>query len=571
MIKKLSLVFIVFITIFSSCKEKIPVVNDITVTDPITSSTTWDSTKVYIIEGTVYVKENQVLTIKPGTVIKFKEGAEFDVGNGDFGTIKAIGTAKDPIIFTSAATVKKAGDWDGIWLYDGANNCEFEYCTFEYGGGYSEDQGVMNLRQTNASFKHCTFNHSAGYGIEARGCGFDAFENNTITNCANNEIKIDANQVHTIGTNNVFDGKGITVKGVSIDKAGTYTWLNQTVPYIVTSDFNVGATGGATLEISAGTTVKFAAGVEVDCGVSDNNYGTIKALGTKDLPIIFTSSAISPSAGDWDGFWLYENSVNCAFEFCTFNYGGGYSDEQGVMNLRQAGASFKNCTFSNSGGYGIEVSNAGFDAFENNTINSCLNYEIKIDANYAHTIGTGNTYDGKAIYIKGVNIENDGNYTWKKQSVPYFIYSDFSVGSAGGATLTIEAGTTLEFGTDAEINFGYSANHFGALVAQGTSSNPITFTSASPSPSNGDWDGLWFYENTMNTTVLDNCIISYGGSSDYSGNISLKSGATTKISVSNSTLSYSKGYGVYKSSASDANPTLTNITYTGNTKGDTNF
>lgn len=357
--KKLSLFLITLVVVFSSCEDKV-IVTDVTVNEPITTSTTWDSTKTYIVDGTVYVTDNQVLTILPGTKIKFTKGSEFDIGNGDYGTIIAVGTAKDPIIFTSDATVKNAGDWNGFWLYDGANACVFEYCTFEYGGGYSEDQGVMNLRSTEASFTNCTFTHSGGYGIELRGCGFTAFENNTITNCANYEMKIDADQVHTIGAVNTYDNGAISVAGADLDKTGTFIWKNIGIPYIVTGNINVGSTQGTTLSFEPGTVVKFGSGVELDFGYSDD-FGSIKAVGTEALPITFTSAAAYPTKGDWDGFWFYGNTMpGTIFDNCEISYGGGYSEDSGNINIKSETSpkiTVSNSTISYSSSYGIYKGN----------------------------------------------------------------------------------------------------------------------------------------------------------------------------------------------------------------------
>jgi len=65
---------------------------------------TWSSDTVWILDGLVFVNEEQTLTIEPGTVVKAKEGGGRDasglvVARG--GTIDADGTAERPIIFTS--------------------------------------------------------------------------------------------------------------------------------------------------------------------------------------------------------------------------------------------------------------------------------------------------------------------------------------------------------------------------------------------------------------------------------------------------------------------------------------
>ena len=82
----------------------------------ITSSETWTSNNIYILNGWVYVKAGATLTIQPGTIIK-----------GDFATqgaliierdakIIADGTAEMPIVFTSQKSpgLRNYGDWGGL-------------------------------------------------------------------------------------------------------------------------------------------------------------------------------------------------------------------------------------------------------------------------------------------------------------------------------------------------------------------------------------------------------------------------------------------------------------------------
>ncbi|PID65006.1 MAG: hypothetical protein CR962_00390, partial [Gammaproteobacteria bacterium] len=52
----------------------------------------------------------------------------------------------------------------------------------------------------------------------------------------------------------------------------------------------------------------------------------------------------------------------------------------------------------------------------------------------------------------------------------------------------------------------------GALSAQGTASQPITFTSAQDTPSSGDWRGIKFYETTnADLSPMAHCIVEYAG------------------------------------------------------------
>ena len=68
----------------------------------------------YILQGNVYITNNAVLTIEPGTTIigDYATNAALIITKG--ATIIADGLETDPIVFTSNKGLKKAGDWGGI-------------------------------------------------------------------------------------------------------------------------------------------------------------------------------------------------------------------------------------------------------------------------------------------------------------------------------------------------------------------------------------------------------------------------------------------------------------------------
>ena len=70
----------------------------------------------YLLLGNVFVTDSTTLTIEPGTVIlgDFKTNGTLTVSKG--ATIIADGLETDPIIFTSNRSVKKPGDWGGIFI-----------------------------------------------------------------------------------------------------------------------------------------------------------------------------------------------------------------------------------------------------------------------------------------------------------------------------------------------------------------------------------------------------------------------------------------------------------------------
>lgn len=100
----------------------------VTISGNITTNTTWSSSKVYRLVGTVYVKNNATLKIGAGTVITgvIADGstpsASLVITRG--AKIYANGTKTSPIVFTSnkAAGSRAAGDWGGIIILGKATN-----------------------------------------------------------------------------------------------------------------------------------------------------------------------------------------------------------------------------------------------------------------------------------------------------------------------------------------------------------------------------------------------------------------------------------------------------------------
>jgi hypothetical protein len=77
---------------------------------------TFDDTKKYLLKGFVYVEDGGVLNVDAGTVITGDKASKGTLIVKRGGKINAIGTAADPIVFTSAEDIgsRNPGDWGGI-------------------------------------------------------------------------------------------------------------------------------------------------------------------------------------------------------------------------------------------------------------------------------------------------------------------------------------------------------------------------------------------------------------------------------------------------------------------------
>lgn len=108
-------------------------------------------------------------------------------------------------------------------------------------------------------------------------------------------------------------------------------------------------------------------------------------------------------------------------------------------------------------------------------------------------------------------------------------------------TLTIGAGTKIQFGKDARFDIE------GKVVAQGTADAPITLTSSDATPNPGDWGGIVFDDKTHTGNVLDHVVVSYAGASNGYGEAAIHlygDVGPDRVAITNSEISHSNGAGV---------------------------
>ncbi|MCA1760051.1 MAG: hypothetical protein LC658_09800 [Bacteroidales bacterium] len=156
---------------------------------------TWTKDNEYVLEGLVFVNDGQILTIKPGTVLRFRSGqaenaSALIVARG--GKIIAEGTKAEPIIFTSeqddlqgSVAKEERGLWGGliilgnapINLREGESRIEgipfFEPRGIFGGGDEDDDSGVLRY----VSIRHGGTN--IGEGNEINGLTLGGVGNKT--------------------------------------------------------------------------------------------------------------------------------------------------------------------------------------------------------------------------------------------------------------------------------------------------------------------------------------------------------------------------------------------------------
>lgn len=531
------------------------VVSDLPVVTHILGTTqdeVWYEDAVHIVYGEFDI-ENATVTIMPGAIVKFDSWTS-SLRVAKNATLNAVGTAEKPILFTANANTPAKGHWEGFRFEDGAsNNSILKYCQFEYGGN-DADAGMLYISGCEVTVEDSEFTRSSSYAIHVDRDGkFKSFTSNVISDCDKEAMFMQPDNVHTIGLDNIFNSdRGIFIGHTPLTEPDV-TWMKQTCPY-VTDGFEIGSAAGSTLTLTPGMTIRLNDAPIVIGGASGT--GKLLAEGSVNEPIRFVSETAG-SAGPRIQF-LGGTLPGTKLSHCHFEQGGTASnlyDGMGVIDLQDAHVSIENVVVKNARCAFTLNANSYFDAFANNTIESTVNYGVVLNANWAHTIGTGNQFKGPNGIIVTGGSQNPLIHpavTWLRQSSPYIIRDDVYVGSAEGSVLTIEPGSTLAF-QGSSLYVGYNSAK-GGLFADGAGDS-IVFTSARPDKAKGDWKSVWFAEGTLSGSVVNKCILEYSGGHAYG--VIHASHMDVPV-ITNNTIRHTSQYGI---SAEGSTPTVSGNVY----------
>lgn len=328
------------------------------------------------------------------------------------------------------------------------------------------------------------------------------------------------------------------------------TWENW-VPdptcfdYIVQDALSINDTE---LIIEPGAVIGFEAGL----GLRVRSAAGLNAVGTAEEPILLTGT--TKTRGFWKGVSLENLSrTDIVIAHTTIEYTGGASisgtQDASLMTTEEVTVRIENSTFRQSSGYGLSLSQhttitgAGGNTMTENALGSAFAFGAAVK----HLTQGGSTLTGNdvdVVMVHPTTIDDDAVWaTGTYRILPGNGAQAFTVTDPG--SLTLGAGVQLHF----EENQALLVRSGAGFSAVGTAQEPILITGTEAVP--GHWQGLWFFgtDNPMNR--LDHVIIEYAGDNRNGfdvndANLLLRpdGGVNTMVTVSNTTLRGSAGYGL---------------------------
>ncbi len=341
--------------------------------------------------------------------------------------------------------------------------------------------------------------------------------------------------------------------------------------YIVTNSISL---NNARLEIEPGTEIRFDQGTRLVI----SSGGIIVADGTEEEPILFTGT--NESRGWWHGL-VFQGATHPhnLLDHVIIEYGGGeafHSSTQPAnltiarsVSTNAASVTVTNSILRHSAGFGLflhangSMPDSGDNVFTENTLGPAT-----VDASSLHYLDSGSDYTGNdtgsdAVQVIGNSISQ--NFSWQALNVPYFVRGDISITNS---EFSIAPGATFLF--DAEMEFLIGSGT--VITMSGTEDDPITFSASQETP--GWWDGMVIIGTTHPNNIMEHVVIEYAGrsafhSSTEPANLTIARSVSSniaRVSLKNSTMRHSAGYGLFLHSNGNMEGSEYN-TYTDNEEG----
>ena len=296
----------------------------------------------YALNSDVYIAEGATLTIAPGVVIKRHELWE-NANLVVHGTLVAQGTTESPIVFTDIKDDTYGGDTNtdgnaslpqtnygaGMQLYaTSGNSSTLSHCYFRYGGS-------LLCLDSDPTITNCHFFKNETSLIVTQN-GMPTVENNVFEQDVSVPISLSYATNCDLTNNSLVDNAIQAIRLWGIDnptEPTTYSLFKrkvgeiENVPYLVTNDLDIPT--NVWLTLTPGLIIKHS-----NVSSRMNVSGTLRAEGTADEPIVFTSlrddqyggdtnndgDATCPGLNDWGSLYKHDVESNANLNHCIIRF-----------------------------------------------------------------------------------------------------------------------------------------------------------------------------------------------------------------------------------------------------------
>jgi hypothetical protein len=508
---------------------------------------TWANYGVpFYLSGGILVRGGSTMTVAPGTEMRFASGRGLQVSTGsEEGTLVAAGTPEKPI-----RMIPDIWTWDGVRLAGliqagtVLRNVRLENFDGTVSGVRIDASG--NPGDRVAIVENCLVQSG-----EPGSVGIDLYGNARIRSFENNVLDVDALSVNaSLGGLGDLLGSSNTYEAPLRVRAGSITGEDLIWSRPVASDAstqpirptgNMSVTNGS-LTIRAGNRIEMPFN-----GHLTMTDGQLVVDGTSSEPVRFEPIA---GAAFWNRIRLRGSGstgtsriTHAVLEAAGSDPALGSSFARAAIVVENSAGipatpAVSNTMIVDSNGYGMTFVDPTHcrAGCSDNTIAGARFSAVGIHANFIGRFGTGNVLAGnntsatpghEGVYVVGDAVNETA--IWPANDVPYVVRGNIELRRSTPLdplpVLTIEPGSELRFASDVRLRVGDGND--GVLDAQGTSTDPITFTSldtATPA----FWRGVDFGQGSGGS-MLDWVIVSYGGSRANTGNVNFRSGSAVVI------------------------------------------
>ncbi len=549
----------------------------------LTNHNKWDDPDVaYVPGGEITVAQGVTLSVHPGQKVHFGGfGMTVD------GTLHAVGTETNPILFTSSAddTGRDGvvgteddlnvtggvvqGPWQGAWrniVFNATStgsvldHVEVRAGGSEFSGQLLVNGGELTLKNSLIRIGHNGLQITDGDPIVTN-TTFEDHGYQAIGMNLGSQPEISDVTLHNNALNGVLVDGGVL--------PGDTVWNNPDIVYRII--------GHVTVPVD--TTLTLAAGQIIKLGGLDSNItvdGTLLAEGTPSAPVIVTSTRDDSAGGDsdnngpsggstpdWGQITFTGTSTGSVLDHFEARYGGG-----DVENAFQIFVNGGELTLTNSvirhGTRGIRILHS--DPIITNT--AILNHAYLAAAMDLHSspefrgiTTAGNQWN--ALWVAGGELPRDAR--WDNPDIVYM----------PSGNITVPLDTTLTIGAGQVIKMGIGGSRMivdGTLFAEGTEEAPVIVTSTrddsaggdtdNNGPSGGssrDWEQIEFTSRSTGS-VLNHIELRYGGYPDYIA-------APYQLYVNGGELTLNDAVirgGMHGMRIVDSDPVINNITFLNN-------